>query len=310
MKSVIAWFGCFLLSCGSQNAAPADASAAPGDGEIASGDALPADAEPPVILDGGAWLHDGAYFCHIRPCQNHVYQCGDCQDNDGDGLTDDEDPDCMGPCQDNELGFYGAISGQNKADCKMDCYFDQDTGAGNDTCGWDHRCDWHDPNPEGDACVYSPEEAHVSDCGAAQATQTQQCLDVCGPLTPNGCDCFGCCAVPPPTDTVPAEGVYLASTDAQGQPTCMASNASDPSACKPCVIVAGCFNPCGRCQICIGKPTIPEDCYVTPEPGDAGSSVIVPDQCPDGEQPCGLPGEPPCPGGQYCITGCCQTVIW
>ena len=27
-----------------------------------------------------------------------------------------------------------------------------------------------------------------------------------------------------------------------------------------------------------------------------------------GVQPCGLPGQDPCPAGQYCITGCCQII--
>ena len=33
--------------------------------------------------------------CVIRKCQNHVYQCGDCIDNDGDGKIDDQDSEIL-----------------------------------------------------------------------------------------------------------------------------------------------------------------------------------------------------------------------
>src|SRR5262245_159116 len=60
----------------------------------------------------------GTAVCYITYCQGKVYQCGNCQDDDGDGLTDSMDPDCLGPCQNNEAAFYGSIPGQNNAPCK------------------------------------------------------------------------------------------------------------------------------------------------------------------------------------------------
>src|SRR5262249_51732889 len=71
-----------------------------------------------ITLDGG-----GTFTCYIAPCQGKVYACGDCIDNDGDGLVDSMDPDCLGACQNNEAGFYGSIPGQNNAPCKSDCYW-------------------------------------------------------------------------------------------------------------------------------------------------------------------------------------------
>ncbi len=46
----------------------------------------------------------------------------------------------------------------------------------------------------------------------------------------------------------------------------------------------------------------PDGTIVTPD-GD------VPDtnQCPDGSVPCGLPNQPPCEPGYYCISGCCKS---
>ena len=80
--------------------------------------------------DGGIPIHDGSVLCFVRTCQGKTYQCGDCIDNDNDGRVDDEDPDCLGACQNNEAGYFGKIPGQNNAPCKADCYFDQDTGGG------------------------------------------------------------------------------------------------------------------------------------------------------------------------------------
>jgi len=28
-------------------------------------------------------------------------------------------------------------------------------------------------------------------------------------------------------------------------------------------------------------------------------------RCPGGQQPCGLPTDPACPNGYFCLTGCC-----
>jgi len=86
--------------------------------------------------DGGIVIQTdaGAFTCFITPCQGKLYQCGNCLDDDNDGLYDSQDPDCLGACQNNEKGFFGNIPGQNNAPCKSDCYWDQDTNSGNDKC--------------------------------------------------------------------------------------------------------------------------------------------------------------------------------
>src|SRR5947207_1649807 len=76
----------------------------------------------------------GTAGCVIKHCQSHVFECGDCVDNDGDGLIDDQDPDCLGPCDNSENNYYGNIPGQAGPACTVDCYFDQDSGSGNDDC--------------------------------------------------------------------------------------------------------------------------------------------------------------------------------
>ena len=99
-------------------------------------------------------------FCQVATCQGKVYACGDCIDNDGDCQIDSADDQCLGPCDNTEDSFYGGIPGQNNSPCKSDCYFDQDTGSGNDDCYWSHKCDPLEvaPNypPEGSQCAYNP----------------------------------------------------------------------------------------------------------------------------------------------------------
>lgn len=262
-----------------------------------------------IIVDGGLLLPDGNIipFGPI-PCQGHIYQCGDEIDNDGDGVADAADPDCLGPCDNNEMGFYLGIPGGDSAPCRLDCYFDQDQGSGNDGCEWDHRCDPLEPdlNP---MCAYldpPPPSARCPD------TQDPECAEFCGPLVPNGCDCFGCCNLPSGTD----RWVFIGSVDGSGNATCTLDEVENDANCHPCTPVPGCLNSCGMCELCLGRPTLPPECL--PGPADAGpppdggfpdagpvdGGVPMP-VCTDGRTSCGVPGLPPCPASYFCLTGCC-----
>ena len=233
-------------------------------------------------------------FCTVKTCQGKVYACGDCLDNDGDCKIDDADDQCLGPCDNTENSFYGGIPGQNNSPCKADCYFDQDTGSGNDDCYWSYKCDPLEvaPNypPAGSQCSYNPGASipgYGGSCAQAFASQSATCLGYCGTLTPNGCDCFGCCSIPGLAYTV-----WLGSENPAGTGSCNANTLQDPTMCKPCTQVQACLNTCGNCEICIGKPDLPPECQVQ--------------ECPPGAQACGQPGQPFCPDGASCITGCCQ----
>jgi hypothetical protein len=255
---------------------------------------------------GGGFNPDGG----ISQCQSHVYECGDTLDNDNDGLTDANDPDCLGPCDNTEGSYYGGIPGQNNAPCKADCYFDQDTGPGNDDCYWNHNCDplavAPDYPPEGSDCKYDPNAKTPGtnkSCAELDQAQSKLCSDYCGPLTPNGCDCFGCCELP----AGGGKFVYLGS-EVSGVGSCDMASLADPAKCKPCTPVKACLNGCGKCELCIGKTSVPPECYPPDGGDDAGWDGGVEPQCPAGKQPCGLPGQAACAAGYYCITGCCQPV--
>ncbi|HZP42686.1 MAG TPA: hypothetical protein VFD84_14405 [Candidatus Binatia bacterium] len=86
---------------------------------------------------------------------------------------------------------------------------------------------------------------------------------------------------------------WAGSTDASGVPTCDTAHIDDPTRCQPCQPVASCFNACDACEVCVGKPE--------PEPACGGEQP-----CAAGAQACGLAGQPPCPPGRACVTGCCQ----
>lgn len=259
--------------------------------------------------------------CRPVSCGGHVNECGDCMDNDGDGRTDERDPECLGPC-DNTEGpvLLTGVGGEAGGPCLSDCYFDFGNGPGNDDCNWDHRCDPLEvaPNyyPEGMACAFDRQRVGGRTC---PASQSRQCLDFCKPLTPNGCDCFGCCTFPQIRGRSAAQGgefVWLGSRNNAGDGSCTLDRVTDTAACHSCTPVADCFNDCGACEVCIGRPMPPPECFPPPPGPDAGmmsvdSGTIRNDggtpasQCPAGIQACGLPGQAPCPANFYCTTGCC-----
>ncbi len=228
--------------------------------------------------DGNQVDADGCdAFCQIEDvppgvilCDGKIYQCGDAIDNDQDGKIDLNDPECITPCDDDETSFKTNLPGQNN-DCKQDCYFDSDSGAGNDQCEWNLKCDPENPG-EQIGCAYDP------DFGMCNLDMPQQCLDVCVPLVPNGCDCFGCCEIA-------GTFVYLDSS--------ADCSIDDMSGCESCTFFPGCNNPCmpEACELCFGQS---------------------PDELPDG---CDQPSCPPgvnwcltmadCEPDEFCQTGCC-----
>ncbi len=264
-----------------------------------------------VIEDGGVTIQTpdgGTTQCFFIECQGRITACGDCSDNDGDGLIDNSDPECLGPC-DNYEGeeLLSGVGGETGEQCKADCYFDFGNGAGNDDCRWSRSCDPLEPKVQ---CTYDEGSLGTRDC---PETQSQLCDDVCVPLTPNGCDCFGCCTFPQLAGMGPDGGdgyVYIGSESG-----CTFDTVTDPAFCQACTPAGNCLNTCGRCEICLGKPTIPEDCF----PGTGGlggmggSGGMGGDggdaRCPIGKQACGLPDDPACPAGAFCLTGCCTEIV-
>src|SRR5436190_12876823 len=121
-------------------------------------------------------------------------QCTDGIDNDGDGKTDYDDPECIGGYDNDESSFAWGIPGDNIDLCKTDCFFDSNSGMGDDNCAWQLKCD---PLSTEASCPYDAAygAAHPTECSLS-SSQTQICVDRCSKLVANGCDCFGCCNIP------------------------------------------------------------------------------------------------------------------
>jgi hypothetical protein len=72
-------------------------------------------------------------------CGNAPCQCNNGQDDDGDGTIDGADVECTGALDDDERTFATGIPGDNKDPKWQDCFFDGNSGAGNDGCN-QHTC--------------------------------------------------------------------------------------------------------------------------------------------------------------------------
>lgn len=223
--------------------------------------------------------------------------CDNGVDDDGDGLIDGFDPECTGPFDDDEGTFATGIPGDNRDPKWQDCFFDGNSGAGDDGCRYHTDC------------LYGDRPADDKDCKL-----TEQCIDFCKPLTPNGCDCFGCCTV-----QLPDGGTV----DVMEAATCSLANIGDADACPRCTKSTACANDCGECELCLGKTELPEHC--TPPstgndgaggagnetPGGEGGAPNPPEPaytCDNGEPVCG-PDQPCEASYQYCSLGCCITRI-
>jgi hypothetical protein len=245
-----------------------------------------ADARDTAVDDAAADSHadakDAAFdddaTCPPAVCSQiqcgQLNECGNCVDDDNDGLIDAADPGCLGPCDNQEQGLYSYPMHFGET-CRYECYFDDNTGAGDDMCQWDLRCDPLSPSAE---CAFQS-DAGRPDCERLAASQPASCIQQCMPRVPNGCDCFGCC------ELKPGSGRYVW----LGRSSCEVDVADDPTKCPPCTPVTACLNTCEPCELCLGKPVLPPSCT---EPS-----------CSPGAEPCG-PCRP-CPSGKFCSLGCC-----
>jgi hypothetical protein len=220
-------------------------------------------------------------------CSPENYQCNNCEDDDGDNLVDGEDPECTGSIDDDEGSFATGIPGDNKDDKWQDCFFDGNSGAGDDNCRWHTCCALG--IEDGEDCPVDNKFDPDKDC----PEQTQECIDYCGALTPPGCDCFGCCTV---CDTDGCEDIYI---NPAVSPDCDQETLHDPEVCMQCVKSDECGGDeqeCGGCVLCPGQTEedLPEACDGMNE-------------CPGGETTCEVSAD--CGDSQYCSSGCCINVV-
>ena len=231
---------------------------------------------PDVADSGVASTQDaGAQAGLTGRCGDVACACEDGVDNDRDGLIDGNDPECTGAFDDDEASF--GIGKPNKQGQCRDCFWDDNAGNGDDDCRYAAEC------LQGSAIAASSK----GNCASCQVSDA--CIDNCRARTPNGCDCFGCCEV----ISNGVNHIYVELTE-----SCTLDRISDETVCPRCVQNSACQNPCGRCELCLGKhlADLPADC-VASEPGGTAYT------CEDGQQVCAITAD--CVGASYCYLGCC-----
>ncbi len=294
MAALVVCASAFAPACGSEtDANNPDGSIANGEGGAGTDGGLgSSDASGGNPYDGNTYNGNPGACTPLLAADGTSPQCANCKDDDGDGLVDWLDPECAGPLDNDEATFGTGIPGDNQDACKQDCFFDGNSGAGDDRCEWNLKCDPKNTSPSA-VCPYDPSYKNCP------KTQQDQCVKFCAKLTPNGCDCFGCCTVTKPDKTT---------VDVKLGSTCSIADIDDPAKCQPCTKNTACQNDCGPCELCLGKTTIDPSCT----PPDAGSGT---DAGSLGGQTCSIEGaqacnaEAPCPNGTYCVTGCCIQII-
>jgi len=212
-------------------------------------------------------------------------QCNNCLDDDNDGKADGFDPECTGSVDRDEGSFATGIPGDNKDAKKQDCFFDGNSGGGQD-CAWHTCCLLDNPNTPDNECPADLRQGY--DAAACLTAQSDACIRSCAPLTPPGCDCFGCCTVCQ-GDT--CNDVLI---NPAVSPTCDYSN------------LAGCLS-CTKNTQC-GADSCddnPDDCVLCPGQVEADLPAVCSGEntCPAGHAACNVDGD--CGAGEYCSTGCC-----
>ncbi len=253
-----------LVSCGGAEQVNLDVDAGPGGSEGDGGGGA-------VGEDGGGRGGDGG------PCEPQSQQCNNCVDDDEDGLADGDDPHCSGPLDEDEASFSTGIPGDNQDPRKQDCFFDGNSGG----CQIHTCCLLPEPCDEETFGAYDP----ATDC-ALEAS----CIEECAPLTPPGCDCFGCCTV----CTAGTSDCFDILINDAVSPSCSVDDLASDDCVK-----------CEKSEECNGGGCDPANCILCPGQTD---EELPPEcgevnECPEDGATCGTSAD--CDANQYCSSGCC-----
>jgi hypothetical protein len=224
-------------------------------------------------------------------------QCSNCIDDDSDGTIDSFDMACTTPNDNDESTFATGIPGDNLDTVTQDCFFDGNSGAGDDGCSI-HVCCLLGATSQA-TCPIAANQYNPGSCPPpiGNVLLSPQCVNFCGKLAPPGCDCFGCCTLCDPTTKVCQNVAVNPATS----PGCTPGVISDPSKCLRCTQVPSCGRPtCGgsSCILCPGQTPsdLPASCGGTPS-------------CPAGTASCA--NDMACPAGTYChaTSQCCVAAV-
>jgi hypothetical protein len=239
---------------------------------------------PPSVTIGEA----GEVLCGTSLCA-----CNNGVDDDGDGKGDGFDEECTGALDNDEGTFSTGIPGDNSDPKWQDCFFDGNSGAGDDQCRYHADC------------LTGVKPASDPDCAVSTS-----CHDFCAARAPNGCDCFGCCTVQLADSS--SVSVFIGES-------CSLENVDDPASCPRCTPSAACGNTCAECELCPGKSVedLPASCSTPPDgtggtggtggAGGTGGGETPGYSCDAGQTVCSSTSD--CPPGDYCSLGCCLAFV-
>jgi hypothetical protein len=261
----------FLAACGSSGRSMIDGAPGGGDGGPHM-DGAPGG-------DGGP----GSDAAGPGGCAAENPQCNNCIDDDSDGFIDGFDPECTGAIDNDEGSFSTGIPGDNIDPKNQDCFFDGNSGSGDDGCNMP-TC-----------CILGYTAQQCADAGLGNSFNpatdcpppSMMCITNCASLTVPGCDCFGCCEI---CDGAGCANIYI---NPAVDPMCDQTTIHDPTKCLPCTPSTVCGTACGvgTCVLCPGQDpsTLPPTC--------TGAA------CPSGETTC--TSNTDCTSTQFCSAGCC-----
>ncbi len=216
-------------------------------------------------------------------CVPGLTECSDCIDNDGNGLVDGFDPTCVSPDDRTEGEFTTEIPGDGTNTDWLDCWFDGNSGGGDDGCRVHICCMLNE-------CPVELQQHYVSE--ECVGDLSQNCIDNCLQYVVPGCDCFGCCTV---CSGGACHDIFIGTP--MNFPTCTLDQFENPELCPPCTLNEGCANPCNPddCELCPGmtEEDLPDHCTQA--------------ACGEGVQECLLSTE--CPETYYCAVGCCYPYV-
>ena len=230
-----------------------------------------------AVADGSGMVDAGA---RMR-CGDHACECDNRADDDGDMLLDGFDPECSGAFDDDESSFGTGAGSPALGSCR-DCFWDTNASSDDDGCRYSEEC------------LISEMATGPASAGCGGCNVTGRCELTCRPLTPNGCDCFGCC------EQKASDGstVYVQYVDG-----CSTSDIDDEQKCPRCRPRPECMNGCGNCELCGARKRkdLPAECR-------RGATDDMPiNVCDELETVC--TENMPCTLDFYCQLGCCRPII-
>jgi hypothetical protein len=262
-----------LAACGGSSGSTGDGGPV-ADGAVDGDGAL-------ITADGGGGMQGDAHACTPTGPQ-----CDNCIDDDNDGVIDGADPECTGLSDNDEGSFATAIPGDNIDAKTQDCFFDGNSGGGDDKCAYHTCCLLGAASP-----AECPSELQPPNYDPTACTASDECRNNCAPLTPPGCDCFGCCTI---CDGAGCANIIINPAVA---PNCDYDVLHDATMCPTCT----------PSTVCNGGTCDPANCVLCPGQTEADLPPSCTTQaCPAGEATCEVTAD--CPNG-FCSNGCCLAII-